>query len=271
MTLTQQNLAVPSSRLARVARSPLAWLAVGILVVGGPATLADAEPVLALVGAGLALLGYWAVMRFVARRPTPEIALGGVGQNVRLGAGMGGGVFVVSVALIVLAGGYRFTAQGAVGLGAIPGLVAVAVAGALTEELLFRGLVLQAVEQLTGPRTALVVSSVLFGLVHLANPGATAWSGLAIAIEAGGLMGAAFLWRRNLWLVTAVHATWNGLEQLVGIPVSGHVDPSLLVTVTDGPALLTGGEFGLEASVVAVVVSLLVTGVLLRRAARSSR
>lgn len=271
MTSTTQHRALPESpgRLARILRSPLGWLAVGLVVVGVPSTLAGAGPLLSLVGAGAALAGYWAVMRFVARRPTPELALRGAGRDVGVGAGIGAAFLLVSVGLIALLGGYRFTVDGAVGLAALPGLVAVAVAGALTEELLIRGLVLQAVEQLRGPRTALVVSALVFGLLHLANPGATVWSSVAIAVEAGGLMGAAFLWRRSLWLVTALHATWNGLEQLVGIPVSGHVDPSLLVTVPHGPALLTGGDFGLEASLVPVVVSLVLIAVLLRRAARS--
>lgn len=88
--------------------------------------------------------------------------------------------------------------------------------------------------------------------------------------EAGALIGAAFLWRRSLWLVTALHATWNGLEQLFGIPVPGHVDPSLLIASTPGPAILTGGGFGLEASLIPVAVSLLLTAALLR-APRSRR
>jgi len=58
------------------------------------------------------------------------------------------------------------------------------------------------------------------------------------------------------------------LEQLFGIPVSGHIDPSLLIATTRGPAILTGGGFGLEASLIPVAVSLLLTAALLR-AARS--
>lgn len=259
--------AAPSpGRLARIGRSPLGWLPVGILVVGGLSTLASAGPWLALLGAALALVAYWAVMRFVARRPTPEIGVAAIGRNLLLGAGIGAGFLLASVAVITILGGYRFTLDGAAGLGALPGLIAMAVGAALTEELLFRGLAFQAVEQLSGPRTALVVTAALFGLVHLANPGATLWSSVAIAVEAGGLIGAAFLWRRNLWLVTALHAAWNGLEQLFGIPVSGHVDPSLLLTHTHGPVLLTGGDFGLESSIVPVLISLLVTAALLWKA-----
>ena len=267
MASTTQNY---PARLARILRSPLGWLVVGVIVVGVPSALAGASPALALASTVLALIAYWGVMRFIARRATPEISSRGAGRDLLRGVGVGAAFLLVSIALITVVGGYRFTAHGAVGAGALPGLVTVAITGALTEELLFRGLVFQAVEQLRGPRTALVISSLLFGLAHLANPGATLWSSLAVAIEAGGLMGAAFLWRRSLWLVTALHAAWNGLEQLFGIPVSGHVDPSLLITSVHGPAILTGGDFGLEASVIPVLISLVITVTLLR-AARSRR
>lgn len=267
MTSTTQS---SPTRLTRIVRSPLGWLAVGILAVGAPSTLAGASPVIALSGTALAVVAYWAVMRFVARRAVPEISRRGAGRDMLRGAGIGSAFLLVSVALITIAGGYRFTTHGAAGAGALPALVTVAITGALTEELLFRGLVFQAIERLRGPRAALVISSLLFGLVHLANPGASLWSSLAIAVEAGMLLGAAFLWRRSIWLVAALHATWNGLEQLFGIPVSGHVDPSLLLATLHGPAALNGGGFGLEASVIPVLLSLVLTAALLR-AARSRR
>jgi len=81
-------------------------------------------------------------------------------------------------------------------------------------------------------------------------------------------MGAAFLWRRSLWLVIGIHASWNGIEQAIGIPVSGHVDPGLAITTVDGPALLTGGAFGLEASLVPILISVAISAVLLVAAHR---
>ena len=74
MNSTTQNSA---TRLTRFLRSPLGWLAVGIIAVGVPSALAGASPVIALPGAGLALVAYWAVMRFTARRATPEISAAG--------------------------------------------------------------------------------------------------------------------------------------------------------------------------------------------------
>ena len=124
---------------------------------------------------------------------------------------------------------------------------------------MFRGLALQALERLCGSRAAVAITALAFGGMHLANPGATAWSSLAIALEAGVLLGAAYLWRRSIWFVAGLHFAWNAAEGLLGIPVSGHVAPGLLTTEVTGPALLTGGEFGLEASIVPVVVSVLLS------------
>jgi hypothetical protein len=98
---------------------------------------------------------------------------------------------------------------------------------------------------------------VFFGIAHLAAPGASAWSALAIALEAGLMLGAAFLWRRNIWFVAGLHFAWNTTEQLLGIPVSGHTSEGLFTVDVQGSAVLTGGGFGLEAALASVVLGVL--------------
>ncbi|MHA7984788.1 CPBP family intramembrane glutamic endopeptidase [Rathayibacter sp. CAU 1779] len=263
MTIVQHN-----KPIIRFLRHPLVWLVVGVIVVGVISVFVGAGPLPAVGCAALAIVAYWAVMRFVAGRRTPEIAFRHALRDVGIGAAIGAGFLALSVGVIALFGGYSFTFDGAVGLRALPELIAVAIGGAVTEELLFRGLALQAIEKLGGSWIALIATAALFGLAHSANPGATLWSSIAIAVEAGGLMGAAFLWRRSLWLVFALHATWNGLEQAIGIPVSGHVDPGLMITSVHGPAFLTGGDFGLEASIIPVLVSVALSAIMLVAAHR---
>ncbi len=73
------------------------------------------------------------------------------------------------------------------------------------------------------------------------------------------MLGAAFLWRRNIWFVAGLHFAWNTVEQLLGIPVSGHTPEGLYTVDVHGSALLTGGGFGLETSIVPVVISVLIT------------
>lgn len=137
------------------------------------------------------------------------------------------------------------------------------------QELIFRGLMLQAVQKLAGHWLALAATSLFFGVAHLGNSGATLWSALAIAIEAGVLLGAAFLWRRNLWFVMGLHFAWNSLEGILGIPVSGHASVGLFRVEMKGAALLTGGNFGLEGSVVPVAISLLIAIPMLIAATRN--
>lgn len=262
--------AIPGdSRIRRIARFPLTWLLIGLLGLSVVSALAaGGAPVLAVVGAVAAVAVYWAVMRFVAGRPTPEIARDGAGREALSGAGVGLGFVLVCALLIAAAGGYSFSWSSGNLLPAVLAVAATAVGAAVTEELMFRGLALQALEAMWGSRAALAITALLFGGMHLANPGATVWSSLAIAVEAGVLLGAAYLWRRSIWFVAGLHFAWNATEGLLGIPVSGHVSPGLLTAEVSGPALLTGGEFGLEASIVPVLVSLLLAVPMLLRAHR---
>ena len=95
----------------------------------------------------------------------------------------------------------------------------------------------------------------------------------AIAVEAGILLGAAYMLTRRLWLAIGIHATWNFTQGWVfSVPVSGGEAPlGLLITRRAGPEWLTGGAFGLEASVVAMVVATLAGLVLLLMAIRGGQ
>ena len=139
------------------------------------------------------------------------------------------------------------------GLGA--GLV-VAFLAAVFEELLLRAVLFRIVEQACGTTLALLVSAIVFGVLHGANPGATLFSDAAIAIEAGLLLAMAYALTRNLWLAIGIHAGWNFTEgNLFGAQISGMAGSSSLLHGTlTGPALLTGGRFGPEASIVAIGV-----------------
>ncbi len=128
------------------------------------------------------------------------------------------------------------------------------------------------VEDGLGTWVALAISAALFGLGHLANPNATVWSSIAIAIEAGLLLGMAYAWTRSLWFCMGVHAAWNFTQgPLLGIPVSGFELKGLLVSTTQGPTLLSGGEFGAEASILTVIVCVSVAGYFTRKAIDEGR
>lgn len=257
-TPTPQQVPPTDGRMRRIARFPLTWMLIGLVGVTLVSALTASGPaVIMIVGAAAAIAVYWAVMRFVAGRPTPEIARAGARREALLGAGVGLGFMLVSALLIAILGGYSFSWSSGNPLPVVFTVAATAFGAAVTEELMFRGLALQALERLWGSRAALAITALLFGALHLGNPAATAWSSLAIALEAGVLLGAAYLWRRNIWFVVGLHFAWNTTVGLLGIPVSGHAAPGLLTAEVTGPALLTGGEFGIEASIVPVIVSVL--------------
>ncbi|MFH9298558.1 lysostaphin resistance A-like protein [Streptomyces sp. NPDC017520] len=257
-------------RLGRIMRSPLGWMPAGMLGVGLVSGLTATGPgPVPMLGAVAAVAVYCYVMRRVARRSVPEIARSGAAREMLLGGGIGLGFILVSALLITAFGGYSFTWAGDGFLSVVRTAVAVQIGAAVTEELLFRGLALQALEQLWGSRAAIVVTSLFFGVAHLGAPGANAWSGLAIALEAGVLLGAAFLWRRNIWFVVGLHFAWNTTEQLLGIPVSGHPPEGLFTVDVHGSALLTGGSFGLEASIMPVLMGVAIAVPMLVRAHRA--
>ena len=90
------------------------------------------------------------------------------------------------------------------------------------EELLFRGILFRWIEEFGGSWAALMVTSVLFGLAHVINPNATWFSSFAIAVEAGVLLGGAYMLTRSLWMPMGLHAAWNFTQgDIFDVPVSG--------------------------------------------------
>ena len=117
---------------------------------------------------------------------------------------------------------------------------------------------------LLGLRSELVVSALIFGAAHIANPGATLWSSATIAIGGGLLFGLVYHVTRSLPVCMGLHAAWNFAQGTIyGIPVSGNPADGWLVSTRSGPDWLSGGVFGAEASVVALGLCLLCTLALL--------
>lgn len=189
----------------------------------------------------------------------------GFGLPKKSGILIGAGLFAVSIGVLALLGYYTV-----VGINPWQVLIpafAVAVVSGVFEELLFRGILFRILESWLGTWAGLAISALLFGLLHLINLGATLWAGIAVAIEAGILLAAAFVLTRRLWLAIGIHFAWNFVEGGVfGTPVSGNPPTGLFQAQLTGPAALTGGSFGPEASVIVVGLCLLVSVVMLRMA-----
>jgi membrane protease YdiL (CAAX protease family) len=224
--------------------------------------------VVGLAAAVLALVSYAWVVRKTERREPVEVArrtaAAALGRGVLIGLVM----FVAVIANIYFLGGYEVRGWGSLtGAIAIFGFMA---AAAVTEELMFRGVLFRIVEERLGTWISLGLSGVLFGLAHYFNPNATLWSSLAIAVEAGFMLAAVYAATRNLWVPIGVHFAWNFAQGgIFSTSVSGQDAPKgLLDGVTSGPSIVSGGSFGPEASVYSVLTGVVVTVVFLWLAKR---
>lgn len=245
-------------------------------VAAGMRAIAGDNPVLSLLfgaaAAVLALTVYAAAVRVLEQRPVAELDTTVARPGLRIGISVGLGLFVATFALIVLFGGY--STKGGVSVGGAVTILGMMAGTAVVEELLFRGVVFRLLEELTGTRGALAISGLLFGGLHLVNSGATVWGALAIAIEAGLMLGAAYAATRTLWLPIGLHFGWNfALSGIFGVTVSGNEDmpAGLLHGVLSGPEAITGGGFGPEAGIFAILVCVIPAVVFLRTAKRQGR
>lgn len=218
-----------------------------------------------------ALLAYWAYVHYYERRGAGElrprlrgIALAGAG---------GAGLIALAASLLFALGAYEVTAwpglQG--GLLGVAGLIVIA---AMLEELFYRGIVFRTLENAWGTAAALWLQSLLFGIGHIANieDRATTAELVATVVSVtllGALWTLVYVHTRSLWAAAANHAAWNFTIVLTGVPLSGLEDWLALAPVTsryNGPAWLTGGAFGPEASAVTIGLVAIAVAVLWKMA-----
>jgi hypothetical protein len=190
----------------------------------------------------------------LGERPRDDLAAARSLPNLGKGIVAGALLFSIVAAIAASVGAYRITGRGDAGDLLLP-LVATALMPAFMEELLFRGILFRWIEEFGGSWAALTVTSALFGLAHSQNPGATWLSSCAVGVEAGLLLGGAYMLTRNLWMPIGLHAAWNFTQgPILGVPVSGNQVHGYFQAKLSGPAILSGGAFGLEASVIAIAV-----------------
>lgn len=210
-----------------------------------------------------ALLAYLFLVRVVERRRPAELAWRNLVSRSIAGMALGAGIFSTVIGVLWLAGSYHVDGSTSF-LKLLALFVMVGPSAAIGEEIMFRGVLFRISEEGLGTWIALLISALAFGAVHLGNPNATLRSGLAIVIEAGLLLALAYHVTRSLWFCMGLHGAWNVMEGPVfGDSVSGLPPQGLLNSHLTGPSWLSGGSFGPENSLVAVICSLLVASIFL--------
>lgn len=235
-------------------------------------------PFAVLVALAIASIAmYLAAVKRIERRVATEFSLRHALPEV--GGGFLGGVGLISgaIAILWMVGVYRPEGWGvsaSVGHSAwqlAVGSMYYLAAAAIPEEILFRGLLFRMCSKIVGTWGALFVSAVAFGAVH-SDAGAPLAAQLSIMLSGGVVLGAAYAATGRLWLPIGLHWGFDFAEDKVfGGPTSGHIGSGLVVGQVTGPNILTGGVWGVDASIVTIVLCLAIATYLLGRTLRLHR
>lgn len=253
----------------RIADFPLVALAIALLVVVGTTSgfgwLVEQIPdianqdairpfkVIALIA--LLLIVYKLAVRHLGEAPHDDLPWHRAPRELALGTLLAFGLFSAIVAIAAALGSYRIVGWGG-GEDFVMILFVAGFAAGFVEELMFRGILFRWIEQFGGSWLALAVTSGLFGFAHIDNDNATWFSSLAIAVEAGIMLGGAYMVTRSLWFAIGIHFGWNVTQGFIwDVPVSGNDVDGMVEAQLVGNELVSGGAFGLEASVIAMVLA----------------
>ena len=216
-----------------------------------------------IVVALLSLLTYAVFVRYYEKRIITELSVKGIGKNLSIGICLGVVLQSLTILVIFLNKGFTVVSVNSI-LFILPSLT-MAFTSAIFEEILFRGIIFRITEEKLGSYWALLISAIIFGAMHLANPHSTVVAALGLAIQAGLLLAAAYIFTRNLWFPIAIHFAWNFMQSgIFGLSTSGsNMGKSLLTTKIEGAEWFTGGQFGPEGSIQATIFCLAATIVLM--------
>jgi uncharacterized protein len=240
--------------------------AVGGLILGSPGETDTLYQFIEFFSFGATLLVLFLWVRFKEGRPFSSIGFRGRNPVGKLALGFVIGAVMMTVGVLVPAalghyerGGSEHTNVGSAALLAVAALVFVFLLQASTEEAVFRGYLLQVTGSQTAPLIAILGTSIFFAVIHtdfrpIVLTNITLYAVFACFVALG---------QGNLWLIAGLHAGWNFFQgNIYGLPVSGNGEANSLLDF--GPKagssdLITGGDFGVEASIVGTAILLVAT------------
>lgn len=207
-----------------------------------------------LLAAVLVWMGYNLYVRRIERRQPSELSTHGMARELGAGLLLGTGLVAATFAILALAGIYCVAGSNPLRFALLTPLAELVLVG-MTEEMVFRGVIFGVLQRALGNKAAIGISTLLFSLAHLPNDGISILAVLAIAAY-GVLQAALYMRTRRLWICIGTHVAWNYcVSQVFSSTVSGHsASAGLLRSTLVGDTMLTGGVFGVEGSLVTVLV-----------------
>jgi membrane protease YdiL (CAAX protease family) len=211
----------------------------------------------------LVIISYTYLFKFYEKRKITEFSKKSIIKNLSIGIVLGVILQSLTILVIYLKGGYSVISINPI-LFIIPPLT-MGITSAIIEETLFRGIIFRIPEEKLGSYISLLISALIFGALHISNPNSSLSAGIGLAIQAGLLLGAAYIYSRNLWFPIAIHFAWNFTQSAIfGANVSGNaISKTLITSKIEGAEWFTGGQFGPEGSIQATIFCLIATIVLL--------
>ena len=206
------------------------------------------------ITASIFVIGSYKIFyQWIERRKVLEISMHGIGWNASSGILIGTVLQCLTVSIIYAFDGFQIISIHPVSFIIIPLTVAFTVA--IFEEILIRGILLRIIEESLGSYITLIISALIFGGLHLLNPNSSLTSAFCVAVEGGLLLGASYIYTRNLWFPIAIHFAWNFIQSgIFGAITSGNEKTnSLFTTQIIGPTFITGGPFGPEGTIQATI------------------
>jgi membrane protease YdiL (CAAX protease family) len=200
---------------------------------------------------------YTTFFKWIEKRKINEISIKGAPEYIITGSAIGIALQSLTISVMVIAGCFSVIKVNPLSSLITPFTIAFTVA--IFEEILVRGIIFRIIEERYGSYIALIISAAIFGALHLFNADSTFLSALCVGIEGGLLMGAAYIYVRNLWFPIAIHFAWNFMQSgIFGAITSGNEQAGSLFTAQiSGNPWITGGSFGPEGSIQAVIICIL--------------
>lgn len=125
---------------------------------------------------------------------------------------------------------------------------------AISEELIFRGYILNNLAKSMHPIIALLITSILFSIIHYPN-GDFTWLSFGNLVLAGIILGLPYIYTKSLWFPIGLHFSWNFFQGPVfGFNVSGNKTYSIIHQSRIEESLINGGNFGFEGSVLSLII-----------------
>jgi len=205
------------------------------------------------------VLAAYIVLKWIDKRPFSIIGMNifkGWLKELSIGLGLGFGLLTLLFLVFWITGLVEVTAgamNSAVAISMLIFLLLFIFVG-FFEELMMRGYLFQVLIEGSNKWIAMILLSLVFSIIHMFNPNFSASGALNIFL-AGMLLSIAYLKTLSLWMPIGIHIAWNWTQgPLWGMNVSGmEIKDSFLVSLPQGPELLSGGEFGAEGSLISSV------------------